>query len=36
MARFIIADKIVKRKLRGISFSQQVKQLNIYKDIRIG
>ena len=36
MARFIIADKIVKRKLRGISFSQLVKQLNIYKDIRIG
>jgi len=36
MARFITVGKTVKKKSRGISFNQLVKQLNIFKDIRIG
>jgi len=36
MVRFITVGKTVKRKLKGISFNQLVKQQNIFKDIRIG
>lgn len=36
MERFITLGKTVKRKSRGISFSQLARQLNIFKDIKIG
>jgi len=36
MVRFITAGKIVKRKLKGMSFNQLAKQQNLSKDIRIG